>query len=1093
MLLQRLRCCFLVAAAFFCAQQLFAQASTGTIYGTVTDSSGAAVADARVVVVNTGTSQERPVTTNGSGQFTVPLLPVGHYRVRVEKTGFNPFVQENITLDADSSVQIPAILQVGTASQTVTVSANASLLQTEQTNLVQVVDQRRIEDLPLNGRNVLSLMAINAGTSLESTTEGPLVEINTFGSGSVGGGGTPYAVPISVNGSRANQTNYLLDNEDNNESFENLNEPFPDPDAVQEFTMQTSTFDAQYGRGSGGVVNVVTNSGTNELHGTAFDFLRNYDMNAANYFTGLDAIKRNQFGASIGGPVYIPHLYHGKNKTFFFFSYQGTRQTAAVPAQRFCCAPSAAEEQGNFSSFVQPNGTGIIYDPLTHQPFPGNIIPESRWDPTSKALLAYLPVANLPNGFYQFSTPAVTVNDNQVLARVDENISDTQRLMIRYFYLGEFRSWGEIPNNLYYINAGQSGPAQSAALDHTWTISPRLVNEFGLAYHMENPSAVPPPGQLSYTKLGAYGVISPGDPSIILGINDVSGFLWNSIGYTAPQSNYQISDDVSFTSGKHTLKFGFEARKFRMALASYYLSGGNAQFSGGLTSLPGKSNAANAFGEFLLGDLSSWLQQSYWTETLYQWYYAAYAQDDIRLTPKLTLNLGLRWDPQLGYTEKNNKILTFIPGQQSTLYPNAPLGILYAGDPQVGDQVIPNNWKNFAPRVGLAYQVTPKTVVRAAFGIFYDRMVMGENNRAASGAPFVSQATCAPCPGPLSNPLGGPTPFDPVPVTLSSSYVFPAYTGWGDVPAHNSVTPYVESWNFTVEHQLAANLLLRASYAGNESHHLYDGQDINLPVYIPGASTVANENQRRPYQPIGQLNLDNSIGNANYNALQVVAEQRYSHGFTLNSNFTWSKSIDTQSTQAQVCPWNLNACRGPSDFDVEYRFLLSGVIQHPELRNWNWFAREVLGGWQSNLIFTAQSGAPFTVWCPDDNSLSGVGNDNGVGDFCDRVSGVPVYPSTQTLTQWFNPAAFQPNAVGTFGDEGRNTLRNPGWWNLDYSLFKNFAITERAKIQLRGEAFNVFNHPTFSFGPNVSLFSAPGIFSYARDPRILQVAAKIIF
>jgi hypothetical protein len=1076
---QRLRYCFLFLTSLWCAHLVLGQAATGTIYGTVVDSTGAAAPGATVNIVNTGTNQPRVTTSDEAGQFAASLLQAGKYRVNVQKAGFNPFIQENITLDADTTVQVTATLQVQGTRQTVTVSANASMVQTEQTSLTQVIDQARIEDLPLNGRNVLQLMSLGNGSSLNNATEGALVQVSTFANGN-------YASPISINGARSNQSNYLYDNEDNNEGYENLNEPFPNPDSIQEFTIQSSTFDAQYGRGIGGVVNVITKSGTNQFHGTAFDFLRNYDLNARNFFSGLDSLRRNQFGGSAGGPVIIPHLYNGKDKTFVFGSYQGTRQSSAVP-EATTLGPDMAMVQGNLSEFLGPDGQGTILDPTTGNPFPGNIIPANRFDPVSKALLAYLPVANQPNRLYQFAEPPSIFDDDQVVFRADQQVSDKQHFFARYFWLGTNIPWGLIPHNLYYVNTGQYGTIQNLALNDTYIFTPTILNQIGIGYHRETPKATPPPGQLSYTALGA-NVLTPNNPSLLLDINNLNAGLSNGIGYYTPQETYQINDNATLVIGKQSIRFGGELKRLRFDVESYYLSGGSATFSGSLTSVPGKASAGNAWAEFLLGDLSTWQQQSFWAERVYLWSPTLYAQDNIRLTSKLTVNGGIRWEPRPAYSVNQGKETTFIPGLQSTRYPNAPKGIVFPGDPGVGSNVIASRLANFAPRVGVAYELAPRTVIRAAYGIFFDQQVIWDNNYVASNPPFVSKASCGPpCPGPLSSPLGSAPPFNPIPTNAGPSATFPLYNAW-TVPGHSMVSPYSQGWNATVERQITANDLIRISYVGNVASHLYDDMAVNIPVYIPGQSSGSNENQRRPYQPIGALAQTESIGTSNYNGLQLIAQHRYSYGLNLQANYTWAKAIDTASQEANVlCPDNLARCRGVSDYNISNRFVFSGTLEHPQFAKWNNFvARNVFGGWQSNIIFTAQSGPPFTVLCPDDNSLTGIGT-----DFCDRVPGVSPSVNNRSRREWYNPSAFRPNAIGTFGDEGRNTLVGPAYMDIDYSLFKSFPI-ERAKLQIRGEAFNVLNHTNLNI-PSNNFFSNPGLITSSNPARILQVAAKIIF
>ncbi len=1021
-----------------------------------------------------------------TGEFLAPLLPVGTYSVKVEKAGFAPFVQNGVILEANTSVQVRATMQVQAASQNVVVSANQTLVQANATNLVQVIDERRIVDLPLNGRNVLQLVALDAGID-DRNAIGGTEQVNTLAQGA-------YASPFSVNGSRGNGTNFLLDNADNNDGFTNIAEPFPNPDAVEEFSIQTSTFDAQYGRGVGGVVNVVTKSGTNSFHGTAFDFLRNYDMNAANFFSGRDALKRNQFGATIGGPVLIPSVYNGKDRTFFFFSYQGTRQSVATPGS-LAIAPSNAMKQGDFSGWLNSSGVGAIKDPLSNGFFPNNQIPVSRFDPVAAKLVGYMPSSFTSNYQLRFGTPAIHTNDDQVLVRLDHTISAKQRVSFRYFVLNYNQPWAYIPSNLYFVNAGQTARAQNATFNHTYSITPRLLNDLTITYHRSSPTAKPPTGLPNLQSLGADVLVVPNFGTMDIGITGWTG-ITESLGYFNGQTSYQIADNVSYAMGKHEIRFGIDLKRYRIDKASYFTSGGNAAFGGQLLSVPGQANAGTAFAEFLLGQVGTWQQFSPWSERMYDNFVAPYVQDNIRLTPKLTVNLGVRWDPKFPYHEIHGKQTTFIPGEQSTVYPGAPLGIVFPGDPNVPNGIIRRDWNNFAPRVGLAYQLTSKTVIRSGFGVFYDQLMAISNNHTADAEPFI-QSILLTAPGSLANVYNGPPALDPsAAVPKGSSFVFHQYDTWA-LQTPNMVTPYTESWNLVLEHQLKDSILLRAAYVGNKGTHLLTTAEINPAVYGPGA-TAANYNQRRIYQPIGALEIGKTDLNAEYDALQLTFKKNFGHGVTVLGNYTYSKSVDYTSygsieSNQIFTPFNYRGSRGPSDFDTPQRLVLSGVWELPSFKNANPVLRAVAGGWQNNFIFTDESGTPITIVTGVDNLLEGTNLTN-----YPNLTGVNwQLPSGRAkgakIAQWFNTAAFARNPIGVQGTGGRNQLRGPAFWNADYSLFKSFSLRERLKLQVRGEFFNVFNHANLG-NPQATLVSPTfGQITTASAPRILQVAMKLIF
>ena len=1066
----------------------YAQA-TGTIYGTIYDSSGAAVPGARVAATNNATNLERAVNTGESGQFTLPLLPVGVYSVKVEGNGFNPYQQTEVLLQVNTSVQVNATLQVRTATEQVVVTADQTLVQANSTTLVQVVDQRRIADLPLNGRNILQLTTLNAGVA-DSGAAGSTIQNSTLGAGM-------YNVSISVNGARGDGTNYLLDNADNNDSYTNIASPYPNPDAIQEFSIQSSTFDAQYGRNVGGVVNVVTRSGSNQLHGSLFEFLRNKSLNAANFFSGRDALKRNQFGGSFGGPIYIPKLYDGRNRSFFFFSYQGTRISSATPGA-LVTAPSDAMKRGDFSAWLTADGRGAIRDPLSlGQYFPNNQIPVSRFDPVAAKLLTYMPSSTTSNYNYRFQTPSQLINDDQIVVRLDHSLTDKQRLSFRYFRLLYDQPWVFIPDNLLYLVAGQTGPTHNATLNYVNTISPRLVNEFGATHQGLWPVSSPPSDlSVNFPSLGAKTLIAS-QPTMDVTISNWSGVtLGTPFRGPDPSNTLQFADNLSYSTGRHSLRMGADFRRFTRSHLSFFRSGGAATFSGQILSDPGRSTAGNAFAELLLGRTASWIQSSVSDWKPNNNYVALYLQEDFRITPKFTLNLGLRWDPRLPFKEPADKEMAFLPGQQSTRFPNAPLGLVFLGDAPIRDHVVPPDYNNLAPRVGFAYQAMPKTVIRAAYGVFYTQDPSIILNRGAQGQPFVRQTTLNASENPLSNIYGSQSPLDPNPFVPASNFVFDPYGTWA-LPSTTLVTGYMQNWNFIVERQLYNNLLFRVGYVGSKGTSLMNTVEVNPGIYGPGA-TAANLNQRRPYQPIGALQLGLPSGFSNYHALQLTVEKRFSQGFSVLANYTYSKSIDNTSfsngggNSGGPDAFNFNANRGLSDFDIPQRLVISGIVEHPKLSKSNALLRSVAGGWQSNFIFVAAEGTPLTILSGVDNALTGVG-----GNWAD-LTGVDWRSpddrsKEQEIQQWFNPAAFRQNAIGTVGSGRRNQLRGPGRWNVDYSVFKYFSITEKVRLQARGEFFNIFNHANLG-NPTTTVTSTNfGRITAASSPRIIQLALKLMF
>jgi hypothetical protein len=1059
---------------FASSVSLWGQA-TGTVSGTVKDASGAVVPEAMVTVTQVGTQFKRFVQANSVGQYAAPLLPAGNYEVKVDKQGFTSFLQTGVVLQADSQVQVNAVLAVGGVSTQVTVDTKPSLLQTTSTTLVQVVDSEQIVNLPLNGRDVLDLVALNSGVAQAGVPT--LYQGNNLGFGA-------YEPAISIGGTRSSSVNYMLDNADFNDTQTNLPYPFPNPDAVNQFSVQMSSFDARYGRAAGGVINAVTKSGTNKFHGSAFDFVRNYALNAANYFSGLDSLKQNQFGGTLGGPIW-------RDKLFFFTSYQGTRRSSANPGA-LRNVPSAAMENGDFSAWLKPDGTGQIYDPDTGAPFPGNIIPTDRVDPVTVKLLPLIPTSDT----YQvrFPTPPTRETDDQFLVRLDQSIGERQRLWGRYYYFHYDNPAVADPKNILYATNGQVGTFSDILGGYSYAFSPRWLNVIDVSYGSENPvlrSTASDP-LINLQSLGAQVINVPKVSLLDIGISGWSGISRGNAARNFVKS-FQITDNVSYANGRHDLHFGVDIRLYNSGFSSYYRTGGIASFNGQQLSHKGKVNAGNAWAEFYLGVANGFTQTSAAHMDRKQPYYALFIQDNIRLTDKLTANLGLRWNPEPNPSEADNQWTTFAEGQQSTKFPNAPLGIVTYGDPGVGE-VIPAKWNLFTPRVGLAYQVTPKTVVRGAYGIFYGEGMGVYLNSMVSSLPWINVESLTGVQ--YSQPYGADKPIDPLSFTPSSSIDFPAYATY-NVPTHDLVPDYTQSWNLIVERQLADNLKFRVGYVGSKGTHLAMSQDHNAAVYGPGA-TSANRNSRRPFKNIGALNLGASYANSNYNSLQVTLDKRFAHGFNLLANYTFSKSIDNASysyvggNDGGPDPLNLRVNRAVSDFDAPHRLVVSGVWELPKLQGQNVIVRELLGGWQNNGIFTIRSGNPDTVVSGIDTNVDGVG-----GDFADytytgwKVSGDR--SKQDKINEWFDTSAFSVAAPGTYGTGRRNQIRSSGAWNLDYSLFKNFPIKDLMRLQFRGELFNAFNHANLG-DPNVNVNSPNfGTITSASQPRITQLALKLIF
>jgi hypothetical protein len=496
-----------------------------------------------------------------------------------------------------------------------------------------------------------------------------------------------------------------------------------------------------------------------------------------------------------------------------------------------------------------------------------------------------------------------------------------------------------------------------------------------------------------------------------------------------------------------------------------------------------------------MGKMSNWSQRSQWAELLTNHYVGLFVQEDMRITTRLTMNLGLRWDPRFDFRERDQKQMTFVPGTQSTRFPNAFQGVQFLGDSTVPNRVTKTDWNNLAPRIGIAYQITPKTVVRSAYGIFYDQVQGIINNRIGSGEPFIRLFNFI---GPLDleRPYGSNPVFDPSPLLPDQNFQFSNYTTWA-VPTIDMPSPYMQNWNVILERQIFGDTLLRAGYVGSKGTRLQMTAEINPALFTPIAN-ASNINQRRIYQPIGGLQLATNNAWSNYHSMQLTLQKRMSRGFTILGNYTWSKSIDPVSSSngnghnTGPDPFNYNRNQGLSDFDMPHRLVVSGLWESPGLRGRHALLRTMLGGWQNNFILTAQTGTPFTVTSGVDNNYSGVG-----GQFAD-LTGVDWRlddgrPKGEQIAQWFNRAAFRTNAIGTVGTGGRNQLRDPGMWNVDYSLFKSFPIREQLTLQFRGELFNAFNHANLG-SPVAAVNNVNfGRINSASSPRIVQLALRLAF
>jgi hypothetical protein len=1064
----------------------------GKIVGAVTDPQGLGVPGAQVTVTEAATGMQAGTKTSQDGLYTVPALRPTQYDVTVTADGFRTFTQSGITLRADEAVTVNAALQVGSASDKVTVTADALQVDTATSTLGQVVDTTRVSDLPLNGRNAAQLTVLLAGVIAAPNDSADQGQTKTF----------PVVVTVSANGSRANVTNYMLDGGNNVDEYTNVNLPFPFPDALQEFSVQSSNYSPQYGQNAGAIVNVVTKSGSNEVHGDAFEYLRNREMNARNFFAKVvDPLKRNQFGATIGAPVYIPKLYNGKDKTFFFFGYQGTILRNMAGAQS-AFVPTAANLQGNFSS--------TIIDPKSGTAFPNNQIPLNRLDPASMAFAKDLP-AGSGNGQIFYQKP-VRQNFNEEVARVDHQIGTNDRLTARY-YRDRFYNVGILDTtNLLTFTDEAKNLVQNVLASETHTFSPTVVNVFTLNYAREADQRGAPPGSPS---VADFGVNMWQPPDKALQSIAVSGFF--TIGDDPKarftRNNWSLNDDLHWVRGNHSLSFGVHAEISRMDIDSQFQEPGAFTFTADTTT--------NAVASFELGYLRTLTQGSGQFFNNRNQFLGLYAADSYRVSKRLTLNYGVRWEPFFPWKEMKHRMTQFNPTayaakQTSTVYTNAPPGLLFPGDTGVPENGVRANYGNFSPRVGFAWDASGdgKTSLRAGVGMFYDsRMMAGFMNAVTTNTPFSPTVTITTPQGPFSNPyLGITNPFPtPVPIPKNVAFPLPVIVVSFD-PSGDYKVPVIYNWNLTLERQLAKDLMVHASYVGSHTSHLATSLQLNPAVYTPGSSLGTDA--RRIYQSFSGITLDSQAVNGHYNSLQLGLEKRLSRGFTILANYTFAKALDNlpygqsvtgpgPNASGTVYPWYFGKADaleyGRADFDRAHRFVISYVWQLPTPQSAGNFARRLLGGWQLNGVFQAQTGDPLTVKSGQDRSLTGIGGDRAL--LVGAAIGPGACGASAPCVNYLIPSSFQqpPTAAtaspysASFGNLGKGAFSGPGLASWDVGLFRNIHVHERVNLQLRGEFFNILNRANFN--DPVATISSGGFGSItgAGDPRIGQVALKAVF
>lgn len=1080
----------LLAGSMFATPGAHAQ-GLGRIVGTVTDPSGAAIPGAKVVAEQSGTGIQTETTTNATGGYVLPALPPTTYNLTFSAAGFAASTQRGVLLQADQAVTVSASLQVGATSSTVTVTTEVAQVDTTTGTLSQVVDTARVNELPLNGRNAAQLTTLTAGVNVAPN-------INSIDQGNTKT--FPVAILITSNGARTNQANFLLDGGNNVDEYTNVNAPFPFPDALQEFSVQTSNFAAEYGQNAGGVINIITKSGTENYHGRLFEYVRNRIFNAHDHFSTVvkngvltpytDPLKRNQFGGTFGGPVGVPPFWRMK-KGFFFAGYQGQRwRDTTATSTNNSSLPSTANQTGQFAftAATTPTTSTCIVDPQTKACFPyantgGNnyvaTIPTSRFDKASVALLSYIPVAaanGTPFSYLQNNSQ----NYDEFIGKYDQELRPSDRMTLRY-YLDKFHNVGVLDPKNYLTYQDQSDITyQSALLSETHTFNDHLLNSVILSYQREGSVRGPLPGGIDVANLGV-NIWQPSFPSF-QSINVSGNFSFGQNPYaTFKRSNMTLAEDMHWVKGAHSISFGFHGEASRLEVINNNGQPGSFSFTSTTTN--------SAMASFFLGYLTSFSQASGSFQNNTGKFIGTYVQDSWKLNRKLTLDYGLRWEPFIPQTDDNRmgqfQPAAYAAGQHSIKYPNAPAGLFFAGDPGVPVNGVRNNYKNFMPRLGFAYDVfgTGKTSLRGGAGLFFDtRMNDLFNNAWIGSIPFVqsysSSNTSASDPtATFSNPYGKATNPFPATLPLPSTVAFPSPLSIiAFDPSGNFKTPLMYNWNLAVEQQITPTISARIAYVGSRGTHLFTCPELNSTVQKGSTDTAGNENSRRPYQGFSSIAISTMAGNSNYNSMQVTVMKRVSRGVSGTLNYTWAKSLDdipyqTPVTSAgngagYVMPNYLPNYKaldyGPSVFDHRNNISLSYVWELPKTKEAPLAVRAVVNGWQTTGIVGIHSGEPLDVILGADVSLAGLGTGVDVPNRINNGYGGSACtygtPATTTCVSYLDPTAFSKPANDTFGNVKKDSFVGPRYVNWDSSLTRDFIIREQMKLQFRAEYFNLLNH-----------------------------------
>jgi hypothetical protein len=1105
---------------------MFGQAaSVSQIRGVIQDSTGASIPGAEVKATHTETGAIRTVTSDAAGNYVLPNLPIGSYQLAVTKDGFSRYVQTGIVLQVDVNPTIDVALKIGALSEEVSVQANAAMVETQATGLGQVVDQARVVDIPLNGRLPTDLIFLTPGVVIGRSFRASY----------------PTSAVISIGGGINGSVGYALDGGAHNDGLSNQNLPLPFPDALQEFRVETNALPAQYGYYASGSVNAVTKSGTNTIHGDLFEFLRNGDLNARNTFAPLrDTLKRNQYGGTVGGPI-------KKDKLFIFGGYQGTLQRS-YPTAAPAFVPTAAMLSGNFSACPSEA--------------PKTVPAGATISPIALKVASLLPTGAGPCGQATYQLASSTYNEYQGIVKVDYQLSDKHTVFARYFLSRYDQPPGaNLANNILVADQiGALDQAQSLTLGDTYVLTPTTVNSFRITGTKSTNTTVVN-NYANLTSLGIGGIyqqpLKPGlSTAYISSFAVTSGFTISSTPAVQPYTTLAFSDDVNLQRGAHQISLGMNFMNVRAFAINYLNSNGNVTFNG---TAPG--GTGSPMGDFLYGYAASFTQTFPSYSDQRQIVFGTYAQDSWKVSRRLTVNVGLRWDPFFAHTDPYGhadefSLAAFEAGTRSTIYPNAPIGLLFPGDPGGpgtglgGAKFTNNELATFSPRIGIAWDPLGdgKTSIRAGYGFFYDFPSMSFDQFGFT-TPFGGSASAVGSPViNLSNPwINSPGGVSPLPGAFGTKASLFPFGGSTYVYPTNTPPTSVQQFNFSVQRQFGSDWLASASYAGNTSTHLWIDNQINGENYIPGVAgtlgapgvgcavgsyggvalgkpcsttaalnalyrrnlSILNPNQtpasNAPYNTTpyyGAVDVLYPYGTGSYNSLILSLAHRFARNFSSTTNYTWSHCISDLYTPAlgygpddTSNPAKPRGDRGncPSA-DVRQVFSESIVLTSPKFSG---RALETIAGdWKLGISIKADSGYYLTVNTATDVALVGT---SGIQRPNQVLSNV--YLPNKGQSGWLNPAAFATPATGTFGNLGAANILGPAALNVDVSLSRIFRIKDRTQLEIRGEAFNLPNLANL-YNPVVASITAPnfgvpavpsGTAPTRNDPRIMQLALKYVF